>query len=378
MKYRFILLLLVFTFHLSPFTLQAQTVSGTVTDKGTGETLIGATVLDMATGKGTVTNAYGRYTLTLKSDAADLKVSFIGYSPQYFRVDLKSDVKLNVALESALELEEVTITAERISSPKVSQMSAIEVPVEQIKLVPVMFGEADVLKAIQLLPGVQSGTEGTSGIYVRGGGPDENLFLLDGIPLYNVNHLGGFFSAFNSDALKNVTLYKGSFPAHFTGRISSVLDITTNNGNDKEWHGSGSIGLLAAKLSVEGPIIKEKTTVGPPYLRRRPYPAHPDAGSHAGGRYETTQCRILLLRPQCQVDAPLQRPQSPVWHLLYGRRQGVSAHQDWREWRRQLQRVVETGLQLGQPGHRRAVELRVDAQAVHEPLGLIYALPQRP
>ena len=262
MKFRFlILLLLVFTFHLSPFTLQAQTVSGTVTDKGTGETLIGATVLDMATGKGTVTNAYGRYTLTLKSDAADLKVSFIGYSPQYFRVDLKNDVKLNVALESALELEEVTITAERISSPKVSQMSAIEVPVEQIKLVPVMFGEADVLKAIQLLPGVQSGTEGTSGIYVRGGGPDENLFLLDGIPLYNVNHLGGFFSAFNSDALKNVTLYKGSFPAHFTGRISSVLDITTNNGNDKEWHGSGSIGLLAAKLSVEGPIVKEKTTV---------------------------------------------------------------------------------------------------------------------
>ncbi|MBR4505979.1 MAG: TonB-dependent receptor [Bacteroidales bacterium] len=261
MKYRFILLLLVFTFHLSPFTLKAQTVSGTVTDQKSGETLIGATVLDMGSGKGTVTNAYGRYTLTLKSAAADLKISYIGYQAQSHHVELKGDVKLNVALEPALELEEVTITAERMSSPKVSQMSAIEVPVEQIKLVPVMFGEADVLKAIQLLPGVQSGTEGTSGIYVRGGGPDENLFLLDGIPLYNVNHLGGFFSAFNSDALKNVTLYKGSFPAHFTGRISSVLDITTNNGNDKEWHGSGSIGLLAAKVSVEGPIIKEKTTV---------------------------------------------------------------------------------------------------------------------
>ena len=241
--------------------MQAQTVSGIVTDRKTGETLIGATVLDVATGKGTVTNAYGRYTLTLKTNAADLKVSYIGYQSQNHHVDLKGDAKLNVALEPALELDEVVITADRMSSPKVSQMSAIEVPVEQIKLVPVMFGEADVLKAIQLLPGVQSGTEGTSGIYVRGGGPDENLFLLDGIPLYNVNHLGGFFSAFNSDALKNVTLYKGSFPAHFTGRISSVLDITTNNGNDKEWHGSGSIGLLAAKLSVEGPIIKEKTTV---------------------------------------------------------------------------------------------------------------------
>ncbi len=261
MKYRFILLLLVFTFHLAPLALQAQTVSGTVTDKKTGETLIGATVMDLASGKGTVTNAYGRYTLTLKSAGADLKVSYIGYQPQNHHVDLKGDVKLNIELEPAVELQEVTITADRMSSPKVSQMSAIEVPVEQIKLVPVMFGEADVLKAIQLLPGVQSGTEGTSGIYVRGGGPDENLFLLDGIPLYNVNHLGGFFSAFNSDALKNVTLYKGSFPAHFTGRISSVLDITTNNGNDKEWHGSGSIGLLAAKVSVEGPIIKEKTTV---------------------------------------------------------------------------------------------------------------------
>ncbi len=246
---------------LPSVALQAQTVSGTVTDHRTGETLIGATVLDMATGKGTVTNAYGRYTLTLKSAAADLKISYMGYQAQNHHVELKGDVKLSVALEPALELEEVTITADRMSSPKVSQMSAIEVPVEQIKLVPVMFGEADVLKAIQLLPGVQSGTEGTSGIYVRGGGPDENLFLLDGIPLYNVNHLGGFFSAFNSDALKNVTLYKGSFPAHFTGRISSVLDITTNNGNDKEWHGSGSIGLLAAKVSVEGPIIKEKTTV---------------------------------------------------------------------------------------------------------------------
>ena len=243
-----------------PLLASAQTVSGTVTDRKTGETLIGATVLDMASGKGTVTNAYGRFTLTLKTTAADLKVSYIGYQPQNHHVVLTGDAKLNVALDPALELDEVVITAERMSSPKVSQMSAVEVPVEQIKLVPVIFGETDVLKAIQLLPGVQSGTEGTSGIYVRGGGPDENLFLLDGVPLYNVNHLGGFFSAFNSDALKNVTLYKGSFPSRFAGRISSVLDIATNNGNDKEYHGGASIGLMAAKLNVEGPIIKEKTT----------------------------------------------------------------------------------------------------------------------
>ncbi len=239
----------------------AQTVSGTVTDSLTGETLIGATVLDEGSGKGTVTNAYGRYSLTLKGDSATLRISYIGYRPQEHRIAIGGNCQLSVRLQPALELHEVRVTADRVSSPKVSQMSAIEVPTEQIRLVPVIFGESDVLKAIQLLPGVQSGTEGMSGIYVRGGGPDQNLFLLDGIPLYNVNHLGGFFSAFNGDAVKNITLYKGSFPGRFSGRISSVLDIATNNGNDKEWHGSASVGLIAAKVNVEGPIIKEKTTL---------------------------------------------------------------------------------------------------------------------
>ena len=239
----------------------AQTVSGTVTDSLTGETLIGATVLDVGSGKGTVTNAYGRYSLTLKGDSATLRISYIGYRPQEHRIAIGGNCQLSVRLQPALELHEVRVTADRVSSPKVSQMSAIEVPAEQIRLVPVIFGESDVLKAIQLLPGVQSGTEGMSGIYVRGGGPDQNLFLLDGIPLYNVNHLGGFFSAFNGDAVKNITLYKGSFPGRFSGRISSVLDIATNNGNDKEWHGSASVGLIAAKVNVEGPIIKEKTTL---------------------------------------------------------------------------------------------------------------------
>ncbi|MBR2959670.1 MAG: TonB-dependent receptor, partial [Bacteroidales bacterium] len=238
-----------------------QTVSGTVTDSLTGETLIGATVLDEGSGKGTVTNAYGRYSLTLKGDSATLRISYIGYRPQEHRIAIGGNCQLSVRLQPALELHEVRVTADRVSSPKVSQMSAIEVPAEQIRLVPVIFGESDVLKAIQLLPGVQSGTEGMSGIYVRGGGPDQNLFLLDGIPLYNVNHLGGFFSAFNGDAVKNITLYKGSFPGRFSGRISSVLDIATNNGNDKEWHGSASVGLIAAKVNVEGPIIKEKTTL---------------------------------------------------------------------------------------------------------------------
>lgn len=254
-------LLTMMVFGLWPLWAAGQTVDGTVSDARTGETLIGATVLETATGKGTVTNAYGRFTLTPGVGHATLKVSYIGYAPQTFEVELAGDRTLEVRLEPSVDLQEVTITAERAGMPTVSQMSAIEVPVEQIKMVPVLFGEADVLKAIQLLPGVQSGMEGTSGIYVRGGGPDENLFLLDGIPLYNVNHLGGFFSAFNSDAVKNVTLYKGSFPARFAGRISSVLDIATNNGNDKEWHGCVTLGAIAAKVSVEGPIVREKTTM---------------------------------------------------------------------------------------------------------------------
>ena len=254
-------LLTMMVFGLWPLWAAGQTVDGTVSDARTGETLIGATVLETGTGKGTVTNAYGRFTLTPGVGHATLKVSYIGYASQTFEVELAGDRTLEVRLEPSVDLQEVTVTADRAGMPTVSQMSAIEVPVEQIKMVPVLFGEADVLKAIQLLPGVQSGMEGTSGIYVRGGGPDENLFLLDGIPLYNVNHLGGFFSAFNSDAVKNVTLYKGSFPARFAGRISSVLDIATNNGNDKEWHGCVTLGAIAAKVSVEGPIVREKTTM---------------------------------------------------------------------------------------------------------------------
>ena len=256
MRRLFIILLL-----LLPLGLTAQTISGVITDAKTGETLIGATVLDEDSGKGTISNAYGRYSLTLRADSVHLRISYIGYQAQYHTINLKGDQQLNIVLVPSVELDEVTITADRVGSPKISQMSAIQLPTEQLKLVPVIFGETDVLKAIQLLPGVQSGTEGMNGIYVRGGGPDENLFLLDGIPLYNVNHLGGFFSAFNGDAIKNVTLYKGSFPARFSGRISSVLDITTNNGNDKEWHGGASVGLIAAKINVEGPIVKERTTL---------------------------------------------------------------------------------------------------------------------
>lgn len=251
----------LFAFVLMPLLAGAQrTLSGVVTDNATGETLIGATIYDTRSGKGTTTNVNGRYSLTIPQGDVILRVTYVGYEPIYDTFHLSANRDHNYQLRPSIQLKEVTITAQRVNSRESAQMSAIEMPVEQLKAVPVLFGEADIIKAIQLLPGVQSGSEGTGGMYVRGGGPDENLFLLDGIPLYNVNHLGGFFSAFNADAVKNVTLYKGSFPARFGGRLSSVLDITTNNGNDKQIHGNASIGLISAKLAIEGPIVKEKTT----------------------------------------------------------------------------------------------------------------------
>ncbi len=239
---------------------QHYTISGSVTDSTSGETLIGATVMDIRSGKGTRTNEQGRFSLTLHSDSVDLRVSYVGYQSQRELLLLKSNLKRVYRLQSSVTLKKVVVRGERIAGAESSQMSAMEIPIEQIKSVPVLFGEADIVKALQLLPGVQSGSEGNSGFYVRGGGPDENLFLLDGVPLYNVSHMGGFFSAFNTDAVKNVTLYKGSFPAHFGGRLSSVLDVTTNNGNDKQLHGNASIGFISAKLSLEGPIKNEKTT----------------------------------------------------------------------------------------------------------------------
>lgn len=239
---------------------QSYTISGTVTDEKTGETLIGVTVMDLRSGKGCVTNAYGHYSLTLKKDTVELRISYVGYKNDIRKLWLDRSQSINTALNPNVELKEVTIRAERVSDVKSSQMSAVEIPVEQIKSVPVLFGEADVVKALQLMPGVQSGSEGNSGMYVRGGGPDENLFLLDGVPMYNVSHMGGFFSAFNTDAVKNVTLYKGSFPARFSGRVSSVLDVTTNNGDNHQLHGNASVGFISAKFSLEGPLANDKTT----------------------------------------------------------------------------------------------------------------------
>ncbi len=240
---------------------QSHTISGYVTDAKSQETLLGASVYDANTMKGSVTNNFGYYTLKLVDGRVRLRASFVGYEPYEAVIELHGDTVINMALAQSNQINEVTVTARAMeSNVKGTQMSAIELPVLQLKKVPALFGESDVIKALQLLPGVQSGTEGSAGMYVRGGGPDENLILLDGVPLYNVNHAAGFFSAFNSDAIKNVTLYKGSFPARFGGRLSSVVDVRMKDGDMYEYHGNASIGLIASKVNVEGPIIKGKTS----------------------------------------------------------------------------------------------------------------------
>ena len=259
-------------FSLVPIFMCAQTatISGNITEASSGETLIQATVYDSISGRGTVSNVHGFYSLTLPKGPVALRYSFVGLRPESRTFILKGDTSINVKMESATTLSEVVVTGNRSEiGVQGTQMSAIEVPVAQIKNIPALAGEVDVIKALQLLPGVQSGSEGSTGLYVRGGGPDQNLILLDGIPLYNINHMLGFFSVFNADAIKSVTLYKGSFPARYGSRLSSVVDVRQNDGNAKSYHGSVSIGLLSAKVNVEGPIIKDKTTFN--FSARRTY-----------------------------------------------------------------------------------------------------------
>ena len=260
-----------FLFFLSmPLGAANHTISGYIVDKNTGESLLNTSLYDYNSSKGGVSNDFGFYSISLPDGAVDLRCSYVGYKTIFIKFYLKADTTIQITLEPSAELEAITVygsTRRQEFGVLGAQMGAIEVPIAQIKAIPALFGETDVLKALQLLPGVQGGTEGSAGLYVRGGGPDQNLLLLDGVPVYNVNHLGGFFSVFNADALKNVTLYKGNFPARFSSRLSSVVDIRMNDGNAKEIHGNFTIGAITSKLNLEGPIIKDKTTFNVSYRR---------------------------------------------------------------------------------------------------------------
>jgi hypothetical protein len=256
---RYLVFCLVFIFFQA--LSQKHTISGYIKDQSSGESLIGASIINLKTQQGTTTNNYGFFSITQASDSVHLRVSYIGYENQVFKFFLNRDTRLNIELVAGTELQAVEIVGTSEDQiQETTQMSSIDVPIEQIKKMPALLGEVDVFKVLQLLPGVNGGTEGSSGLYVRGGGPDQNLILLDGVPVYNASHLFGFFSVFNADAINHVELIKGGFPARYGGRLSSVIDINMKEGNLKQVKGEGSVGLIASRLTVEGPIIKDRTS----------------------------------------------------------------------------------------------------------------------
>ena len=236
---------------------QTFTVSGRVTDAATGEYILGANVLDVAQGKGASTNLYGFFSLTLPARPTELRCSFIGYAPLVRTFDGTSDADWNVELSpQSVSVDAVEVVGSAGQNTESTSLGKAEVAMATIQRLPALMGEVDVLKAIQMLPGIQSAGEGNSGYYVRGGGPDQNLLLLDNAAIYNASHLFGFFSVFNADAISSVEVYKGSMPARFGGRVSSVLDLGLKEGNRKELKGSGGIGLISSRLTLEGPVKK--------------------------------------------------------------------------------------------------------------------------
>ena len=239
---------------------QKHTLSGYIADERSGEKLISVRIYDLNSKQGVLTNNFGFYSLTLEEGPVELVVAYAGYESLKKSFTLTEATTLNISLEQYAvdEVEIVAENQERIEER--TEMSTVEIPISQVKKLPALLGEVDVIKAIQLLPGVQSGSEGSTGLYVRGGGPDQNLILLDDVPLYYVSHLGGFFSVFNADAINSVKLTKGGFPARFGGRLSSVLDIRMKEGNMKDFQVEGSLGLISSKISVQGPIVKDKTS----------------------------------------------------------------------------------------------------------------------
>ena len=252
---------------LLSLTARAQkvTVSGYISDAGSGEMLIGAGVVynnpdPKAQLVGAVANNYGFYTLSIPAGERSLTWSYIGYADQTETIDLTRDTVINIALLPSAAIKEAVVTARKEAGLHSTNTGALEVPQNALESMPALFGEKDVLKALQYLPGVQGGSTGSSGVYVRGGGPDENLILLDDIPLYSVNHMFGIFSVFTPEAVKKVTLFKGSFPARYGGRLSSVIDVRTNDGNMKEFHGLVSVGMLSDRVHLEGPIVRDQTS----------------------------------------------------------------------------------------------------------------------
>ena len=241
---------------------EITTVNGTVKDKLTGESIIGAVIkIDQLVNVVVTSNEYGFYAISLPKGKYDLRISFVGYEEKRIPILLNAPLITNVFLESKNQLAEVVVSTKRKDDNLTkAQIGTETLNMQSISKVPVIFGEKDVLKTIQLLPGVKSAGEGNSGFFVRGGAADQNLILLDEAPVYNASHLLGFFSTFNSDAIKDATLIKGNGPAQYGGRLSSVLDVKMKDGNNKNYTVNGGLGLISSRLSIEGPIQEDKSS----------------------------------------------------------------------------------------------------------------------
>jgi outer membrane receptor for ferrienterochelin and colicin len=240
---------------------QKHTISGYVKDAVSGESLIGATISVKGLSKGITTNAYGFYSISFAATKQEVYYSYVGYKAQNFSFSLTRDTSINISLYPVKALtEEVVVVSKKSGNVKSAQMGRVTLPVDQLKTIPAFLGEVDILKTIQLLPGIRNAGEGTAGIYVRGGGADQNLIILDDAVVYNTGHLFGFFSIFNADAIKNVTLIKGGMPAQYGGRLSSVLDISMKEGNNQKMQVEGGIGLVASRFSIQGPVVKNKSS----------------------------------------------------------------------------------------------------------------------
>lgn len=233
---------------------QKVTLSGRVLDAASGELLAGVSVWDSLSGAGTFTNAYGFFSLSLPSQTSTVRISHVGYRSGFYKLKPENN-SIEILLNRSEELDEIIVKA-----PKQIAGNPLTLDISEIRSMPALLGETDVLKAFSFTPGVSAGNEGSAGLYVRGGTPDQNLILLDEVPVYNVMHLGGFFSVFNPASLKRADLYKGAFPARYGGRLSSVIDLTMKEGNNKKFGGEVGLGLLNQSLTLEGPILKNKAS----------------------------------------------------------------------------------------------------------------------
>jgi outer membrane receptor protein involved in Fe transport len=250
---------LIFTSTL--FAQKKYTISGYVKDVATGETVIAANI-GVKGKNGIMSNQYGFWSVTLPVGIYEIVASHVGYKPTILSINLTKDTAVNILLADGATIAETVIvtSTKRENNVRAAQMGKITLPIEQIKRIPALMGEVDLIKVVQLLPGVRNAGEGSSGIYVRGGGPDQNLIMLDDAVVYNTGHLFGFFSIFNADAIKNVTLIKGGMPAQYGGRLSSVLDVSMKEGNNQKAQFEGGIGVIASRFSVQAPIVKDKSS----------------------------------------------------------------------------------------------------------------------